>query len=181
MTAGSPGLRHGNPRALGYLNRLLAGPGYVESVEPELEPVLPDRFSGTIFVSDTLIQYDLYPCLYFMERTPDDVIAGSILVYRGGFDLPEISMARRANRGWWYLNHQQPALAVEEFAAAEPYVSARGDQLSLYSWALEAAGQPGKAREKYAEAAAAFVGKPADAQWRKAALARVAALQNRNN
>jgi 4-amino-4-deoxy-L-arabinose transferase-like glycosyltransferase len=161
--------------------RLLAGPGYVEAVQPELQPVLPDKFSGTIFISNTLIDYDLYPYLYFMQHAPDDVIAGSILVYHGDFDLPEVAAGRRANRGWWYLNHGQPALAVDEFAAAEPYLPARGDVHSLYGWALEAAGQPDKAREEYAEAAADYAGKPADTQWRKAALARVAALANRNN
>ena len=161
--------------------RLLAGPGYVEAVQPELEPVLPNKFSGTIFISNTLVDYDLYPYLSFLQRSPDDVIDGSVLVYHGDFDLPEIAAARRANRGWWYLNHQQAALAVAEFAAAEPYMNARGEGLSLYGWALEAAGQADQAREKYAEAAAAFAGKPADAQWRKAALARVAALTKRNH
>lgn len=161
--------------------RLLAGPTYVESVDQKLEPVLPDQFSGTIFISNTLIDYDLYPYLYFMRHRPDDVIAGSILVYHGEFDLPEVAAERRVSRGWWYLNHQQPTQAVTEFGAAEPYLSTRGDGLSLYGWALEAAGQPDEARGKYAEAAAAFAGRPADAQWRKAALARVAALTNRNH
>lgn len=158
--------------------RLLAGPGYVESIEPELEPTLPDRFSGPIFISNTLLDYDLYPYFYFMQRKPDAVIDGSILVYHGNFDLPEVAAARRVSRGWWYLNHQQPVLAVNEFAAAEPYMSTRGDGLSLYGWALEAAGQPDKARVKYAQAAEAYAGKPADVQWRNAALARVAALTN---
>jgi len=157
--------------------KLLAGPGYVEAADVELQPILPDGFSGTIFVSNTLIDYDLYPYLYFMRRTPDDVIAGGVLVYHGDFNLPEISAERRASRGWWYLNHQQAALAVEEFASAEPHVCARGNVRSLYAWALESAGRPSEARVKYEQAAADFAGKPADAQWRKAALERVAALR----
>lgn len=165
------------PPLAGLPCRMLAGPGYVEAGDTELAPILPERFSGTVFVSNTLVDYDLYPYRYFAEHPPNDVIAGSVLVYHGDFDLPEIAAERRASRGWWYLNHQQGAQGVEEFAAAEPHVVARGNMLSLYGWALEVAGRPADAREKYQEAADAFAGKPADAQWRKAALDRVAALR----
>jgi hypothetical protein len=164
------------PSRDGITCQTLAGPGYVEAVDTELQPILPDRFSGTVFVSNTLVDYDLYPYLYFMQHPPDDVIAGSVLVYHGDFNLPEIAAERRASRGWWYLNHQQPALAVEEFAAAEPGVVARGNMHALYGWALEAAGRPEEARVKYEQAAADFSGKPSDTQWRKAALDRAAAL-----
>jgi Dolichyl-phosphate-mannose-protein mannosyltransferase len=166
------------PSLAGLSCRMLAGPGYVESGETELPPILPEKFSGTVFVSNTLVDYDLYPYRYFLDHPPDDVIAGSVLVYHGDFDLPEIAAERRASRGWWYLNHQQGTQAVEEFAAAEPHVVARGNVLSLYGWALEVAGRPREAREKYEQAADDFAGKPADAQWRKAALERVAALQH---
>ena len=165
------------PSVEGLPCRLLAGPGYVEAVDPELQPILPEKFSGTVFVSNTLIDYDLYPYRYFLSHAPDDVIAGSILVYHGEFDLPEIAAERRASRGWWYLNHQQAAAAVEEFAAAEPHMVAPGNVRSLYGWALEAAGRPEEARMKYEQAAADFAGKPADAQWRKAALDRATALR----
>ncbi|MGB7435268.1 MAG: hypothetical protein WBR26_23855 [Candidatus Acidiferrum sp.] len=164
------------PSVEGLPCRALSGPGYVEASDTELPPILPEKFSGTVLVSNTLIDYDLYPYRYFMERAPDDEIDGSVLVYRGEFDLPEIAAGRRTSRGWWYLNHGQAALASEEFAAAEAHEVARGNMLALYGWALEAAGRPDEARGKYEEAAAAFAGKPADAQWRKAALDRVAAL-----
>ncbi|MGB2668734.1 MAG: phospholipid carrier-dependent glycosyltransferase [Candidatus Acidiferrum sp.] len=157
--------------------RLLAGPSYMEAADPELPPILPEKFSGTVFVSNTLIDYDLYPYLYFLRHPADDVVAGSVLVYHGDFDLPEIAAERRASRGWWYLNHQQAALAVGEFAVAEPHVVARGEVHSLYAWALEAAGRSTEARMKYEQAAADFAGKPADAQWCKAALDRAAALR----
>jgi hypothetical protein len=165
------------PLVEGLPCRVLAGPGYVEASDTELPPILPEKFSGTVFVSNTLIDYDLYPYLYFLQHAPDDVVAGSILVYHGEFNLPEIAAERRASRGWWYLNHGQAALAVEEFAAAEPYVVAQGNMRSLYGWALEAAGRPHEARVKYEQAAADFIGKPSDAQWRKAALDRAAALR----
>jgi hypothetical protein len=165
------------PLAEGLPCRLLAGPGYVEASDTELLPMLPDKFSGTVFVSVMLTDYDLYPYLYFAQHPPDDVIAGSVLVYHGDFDLPEIAAERRASRGWWYLNHGQPLLAVAEFAAAEPHMSAKGGFQSLYGWALEASGQPQQALLKYQQAATDYAGKPGDAQWRKAALDRVVALQ----
>jgi hypothetical protein len=165
------------PSVQGLPCRVLAGPGYVEASDTVLPPILPDKFSGTIFVSDPLIDYDLYPYQYFSQHAPDDVIAGSILVYHGEFNLPEIAAERRASRGWWYLNHGQAALAVDEFAAAEPHVVALGNMRSLYGWALEAAGRPEEARVKYEQAAADFLGKTSDAQWRKAALDRAAALR----
>jgi len=165
------------PTTEGLPCRLLAGPGYVEGADTELEPILGDEFSGTVLVSNTLIDYDLYPYLYFMRSTPDDVIAGSVLVYNGDFKLPEIAAERRVSRGWWYLNHQQASLALGEFAAAEPHAFSKGNMYSLYGWALEAAGRPVEARAKYELAAANFAGKPADAQWRRSALERAAALQ----
>jgi Dolichyl-phosphate-mannose-protein mannosyltransferase len=165
------------PSVAGLPCRILVGPGYVEAADTELPPILPEKFSGTILISNTLLDYDLYPYLYFADRAPDDVVAGSILVYHGSFDLPEIAAERRASRGWWYLNHQQPTQAVAEFAAAEPHISARGGIHSLYAWALLASGHPQEARIKYEQAAADYAGKPADAQWRKAALAAAAALR----
>jgi hypothetical protein len=164
------------PGLAGVPCQVLAGPGYVEAGEFELPPVLPQKFSGTVFVSNTLVDYDLYPYKYFMEHEPKDVIAGSVLVYEGDFNLPELAAERRVSRGWWYLNHEQGEQAVEEFASAELDVAAKGNALSLYGWALELAGRPKEAREKYEQAAEAFRGKPADAQWRKAVLNRVAAL-----
>jgi hypothetical protein len=168
------------PSVEGLSCRSLAGPGYVEAGDTELPPILPDNFSGTVFVSNTLIDYDLYPYNCFWQHAPDDVVDGSILVYHGDFNLPEIAAERRASRGWWYLNHGQAALAVEEFAAAEPHVAARGNMRSLYAWALEAAGRPQEARLKYEQAAADFLGKPSDAQWRKASLDAAARLAQQN-
>jgi hypothetical protein len=165
------------PSVAGLPCRTLAGPGYVEAGDAELPPILPEKFSGTVFISNTLLDYDIYPYLFFAKREPDDVIAGSILVYHADFDVPEIAAERRASRGWWYLNHQQATQAVEEFAAAEPHAFGKGGIHSLYAWALLAAGRSQEARRMYEQAAVDYVGKPADAQWRKSDLAAAAALR----
>jgi hypothetical protein len=135
------------PSVAGLPCRMLAGPGYVEAGDTELPPIVPEKFSGTIFVSDTLVDYDIYPYLYFAKREPDDVIAGSVLVYRGDFDVPEIAAERRAARGWWFLNHRQANEAVEEFAAAVPHALGKGGIHSLSAWALLAAGPPARSTQ----------------------------------
>jgi 4-amino-4-deoxy-L-arabinose transferase-like glycosyltransferase len=165
-----------NPKQASLPCQELAGPSFVEAAGTELPPVLDEKFSGTVFVSNLLTNYDIFPYRYFLVHPPDDVIAGSVLVYHGDFDLPEIAAERRVARGWWYLNHQQAPQAVQEFAAAEEHVAAPGILHSLYGWALEASGRPVEAREKYVQAAEDYAGRPADAAARNAALERVAAL-----
>jgi 4-amino-4-deoxy-L-arabinose transferase-like glycosyltransferase len=165
-----------SPAQAGLPCRALAGPSFLEATGTELPPVLDETFSGTVFVSNLLTNYDIFPYRYFLKHPPDDVIAGSVLVFHGEFDCPKIAAERRVARGWWYLNHQQPQQAVEEFAAAEENVEAPGILHSLYGWALEASGRPAEAREKYERAAEDYSERPADAGARKAALERVAAL-----
>ena len=164
------------PTHAGLPCRLLASPSFLEAADTDLPPLLPEHFSGTIFVSNALTNYDIFPYRYFLQHPPNDLVAGSVLVFHGDFHLPEIAAERHVSRGWWFLNHQQAPQAVEEFAAAEPYVASPGILHSLYGWALEASGRPAEARTRYAQAAADFAGKPAFANSRKASLARAKAL-----
>jgi hypothetical protein len=167
-----------NPAQVGLPCRALSGPSFVEATGTGLPPVLTEKFFGTVFVSSLLTNYDIFPYGYFLKHAPDGVIAGSVLVYHGDFDLPEIAAERRVARGWWYLNHKQASQAVEEFGAAEGHVAASGILHSLYGWALEASGRPAEARQKYELAAEDYAGRPADAGARKVALERVAALNS---
>jgi|HubBroStandDraft_6_1064221.scaffolds.fasta_scaffold00711_3 4-amino-4-deoxy-L-arabinose transferase-like glycosyltransferase len=167
-----------DPRQVGLPCLALTGPSFVEAAGTELPPLLREKFSGAVFVSNLLTNYDIFPYGYFLKRPPDDVIAGSVLVYHGVFDLPEIAAERRVARGWWYLNHQRAQQALEEFDVAEGHVAAPGILHSLYGWALEASGRPAEARRKYELAAEDYAGRPADAGARKAALERVAALSS---
>lgn len=59
--------------------------------------ILPEKFSATVFVSNTLIDYDL-------QHAPDDVIAGTC----------EKLWPSEEHRAV-YLNHGQAAMAVIEF------------------------------------------------------------------
>lgn len=166
-----------DPVHAGLPCRELPSPSFIEAAEPELPEVIPEKFSGTIFISNTLTNYSLFPYGYFRRHPPDGVIAGSVLVFHGEFDLPEIAAERHISRGWWYLNHQQPAMAVDEFAAAEPHAAFPGLLHGLYGWALEATGKPDEARAKYAQVVEDYAGMPAYESGRKAALARVQALR----
>jgi hypothetical protein len=167
-----------DPANFGIPCRALAGPSFLEAAHKELPPVLPEKVSGTLFISNILTNYAIFPYTNFLELTPDDVIDGSVLVFHGDFDLPQVAAERHVGRGWWYLYHQQGPQAADEFAQAEPHVASPGILEGLYGWALEASGRPAEAREKYALAAKANEGKPAYAQARKSALARVAALSD---
>ena len=165
-----------NPAHAGLPCRQLAGPSFIEAAQPDLPDLLQERFSGTLFISNTLTNYSIFPYHAFLGRQPDDVIAGSVLVFHGDFSLPEIAAERHVSRGWWFLNHQRPAEAVPEFAAAEPHVAFPGILHGLYGWALEATGNPAEARAKYAQAADDFTGMPSYAAARAANLSRVQAL-----
>jgi len=165
-----------NPAHAGLPCRQLAGPSFIEAAQPDLPDLLPERFSGTLFISNTLTNYSIFPYHSFLGRQPDDVIAGSVLVLHGDFFLPEIAAERHVSRGWWFLNHQQSAEAVEEFAAAEPHVAFPGILHGLYGWALEASGKPAEARAKYAQAADDLAGMPSYEAARAANLSRVQAL-----
>lgn len=57
--------------------------------------LLPERFSGTVFVSNALTNLRDFPYRYFLEPPSDDGIAGSVLVFHGDFDLPEVAAERR--------------------------------------------------------------------------------------
>jgi hypothetical protein len=165
-----------NPDHAGLPCKQLASPSFIEAAQPDLPGLLPERFSGTLFISNTLTNYSIFPYNWFLTHQPDDVIAGSVLVFHGDFRLPEIAAERHVSRGWWFLNHQQPAQAAEEFAAAEPHVAFPGILHGLYGWALEASGKPAEARAKYAQAADDLAGMPSYEAARAANLARVHAL-----
>jgi 4-amino-4-deoxy-L-arabinose transferase-like glycosyltransferase len=93
------------PDAVGLPCGLLPAPMFLEIAEPDLPPPASPRFAGTVFVSATLAQRAVFGYQAFGARPPDDVIAGSVLVFRGSFDLPEVAALRNGSRGWWLLNH----------------------------------------------------------------------------
>jgi hypothetical protein len=167
-----------NPSRAGIPCRQLTSPSFIEAALPDLPAVLPEKFSGTIFVSNTLTNYRIFPYSYFHLHPPADIIAGSVLVFHGDFELSEVAAERHISRGWWFLNHQQPAQAVDEFAVAEPHAAFPGILHGLYGWALEATGKPAEARAKYAQAAEEQAGMPAYAAARAASLANVERLRD---
>lgn len=167
--------------ALGVPCHLLTGPVFLESSDPSLPDVLPDRFEGTVLISAPLTDYDLFPYGDFLRLKPDDVIDGGVLVFHGRFDIPQIAADRRVARGWWYLNHGKPSQAAEEFALAEAHAHSRGILHSLYAWALMSTGHLPEARTKCLQAAEDFANKPAYASARQSALKQAAEIEKMLN
>ena len=127
------------PQLAGIPCRALAGPMFLEAWDWELPPPLPDHFDGPILLSSTLTNLGLFGYGRFLDRPPDDVIGAGVYVYRGSFDLPEIAAERRGARGWWFMNHQQPQKAVEEFRIAVEHAHPQSLARGLYGWALQSA------------------------------------------
>jgi hypothetical protein len=130
------------PQKEGVPCKSLPGPWFIEAADPVLPEVMPEHFEGTILISASLLDYDLFPYGSFWSRSPRDVIAGSVLVFQGSFDSEQIAAERRLARGWWFLNHDDAAHAVEELAIAEQHAHTPGQVHSVLAWARERAGVP---------------------------------------
>jgi hypothetical protein len=158
------------PSAVGVPCRPLPRPAFLEVSDRSLQPIMSDRFSGDVFVSTTLTNYDIFPDVAFRHVTPTDLVDGSTLVFHGNFDMPQIAAERRIARGWWYLIHGQPQQAVPELTAAARHAQSPGIAHSLLGWALQASGQLDEARLAYEQAGQDFAGRPADESARRSAL-----------
>jgi hypothetical protein len=83
--------------------------------------VVPQRIEGTLLISSLTasgIEWEneeLNPYREFLKRRPDDVIDGSILVFRGTFDLPGVAAVQHiANAN--HLNDQKKFAAARDEA-----------------------------------------------------------------
>ena len=86
----------------------------------QLPPVIDDNFEGTVIIQPFAAAWSS-AYIPFLNRTPDEIhAAGTILVYRGKFDISEIAAQRRFDRGLRMIG-TDPAGARAEFAAAEPH------------------------------------------------------------
>jgi 4-amino-4-deoxy-L-arabinose transferase-like glycosyltransferase len=88
-------------------------------LSPNLPPVLPDGFAGTLIVQPLTVTWsDVY--LPFVTGKPDEVRgAGTFLIYHGSFDLKKLAALRRLDRGMYMLvRMHDPRHALEEFTAA---------------------------------------------------------------
>jgi hypothetical protein len=126
------------PQQAGIPCQSLAGPAFLEAGGSAPPPPIPERFGGTVLISASLLDNDLYPYRWFRSRRPDAVIAAGVLVFHGEFDRPEIAAERRMARGWWFLLHDQPGPAIPELAAAAPHANSRSVLHALWGWAQAA-------------------------------------------
>ncbi len=128
-----------------------------------LQPVLPDRLTGTLYVQPLAASFsDTYS--QWLTHKPDEVLSnGTILVYRGDFDLRELAALRRYQRGWFLLNlRRSPNAAIEEFAAAEAFCpkSSRIDLEMMYTSALYSLGSMQEAQQHAESLLALTAGQP---------------------
>jgi 4-amino-4-deoxy-L-arabinose transferase-like glycosyltransferase len=88
-------------------------------VSGEVPPIISGHFEGTLLIQPMAVSWSsAYASL--VNRKPDEVAAhGTILVFKGKFEMPEIAALRRLNRGMLMFFMRNPAGAIEEFAAAE--------------------------------------------------------------
>jgi len=126
------------PESLGIPCQALAGPFYLEAMDPTLPPPIPDRFGGVVLISAVMLDYDLYPYRWFRARAPDAVIGAGVLVFRGEFDRPEVAAERHISRGWWLMRHDRPAEAAADLAASAAHANSPAIQHWLAGWAAQA-------------------------------------------
>ena len=122
----------------------LGGPYYLEATDTTLPPPLPDHFQGTVLISVGLLDYSLYPYAKFFQCKPDAVVGGSVLVFHGSFDMPEVAADREAARGWWLLNHNDASGAVAELTAAQKHLRDPAIVDSVLAWAKAVAAHRGR-------------------------------------
>lgn len=103
--------------------------------------------AGSIYVSSKVNPY-----ARFQSTTPDEIIDGGVLIFRGDIPMQEAASASRVLEVWNLLSQHQPALARAEEAAqiAPDYIYGQ--------WALgdaaAAAGNKDEARTAYQKALA---------------------------
>ena len=90
-----------------------------DMLSPDLSPILPDAFTGTLIVQPLTVSWsDAY--IPLVAGKPDEVRgAGTFLIYHGSFDLKKFAALRRLYRGTYILRRMHdPRHALDEFTAA---------------------------------------------------------------
>ena len=114
--------------------------------------VLPAQFTGTILLQPAAVLWtDAY--LPFLRTKPDAAFAhGSVLVYRGTFEMRTLAAASHLYRGiWMLLLAHDPQTAIKEFAAADQDcpTSDRPLHEQMYGTALLQMHRPEEARSHF--------------------------------
>lgn len=117
-------------------------------------PVVPPQVDGPVFISSTEIAGTYWrgeldnPYFSFQRRPPSAVIAGSILVYDGKVDVPEVSALTHEDRAASLLAAQQLAPALAEAEAAVAIAPNRPAAHVARGNVLAALGRTAEAREE---------------------------------
>jgi 4-amino-4-deoxy-L-arabinose transferase-like glycosyltransferase len=118
----------------------------------------PPVIEGTVFVSATEMSgqawgpEELNPYEQFRTLTPVECLAGSILVYRGRFQVPLAAALSRLGEAVALANHGELDAAVAEVRAAESLAPHSVDVQFVLGRVLRAAAHSAESREAFANA-----------------------------
>ena len=104
-------------------SKCLELPNFVADIyAPQVRAAVAERFEGTLVVQPLAASWSS-AYVPLLRRKPDEIHGkGTILVYRGSFDIPEIAALSHLYRGFYYFERlQDPVHALEEFGLAEKH------------------------------------------------------------
>lgn len=148
-----PMLTHVDPRDVGIPCRLLQG-----SSRWGIAPPHPAVVEGTVLVSASEMSGqnwgpgELNPYGIFAERVPDAIIANSILVFSGRFEIPVAAASNRARRAEEFLADTLPERALEEARQAVAIAPSSAEAQAIMCQVLAAAGRTPEALSYCAKA-----------------------------
>jgi hypothetical protein len=145
--------------------------------------LLPESFTGRIILQPTAVVWtDAY--LPFLRRKPDETFAnGSVLVYKGTFDLRELGAVRRMNRGMRMMFlARDPQHAITELAAVEGNIPAMNRPMydDAYGIALMQLGRAQDAKMHFQRVLALTKDHPGFRSQREMALNALKQLQQKS-
>jgi hypothetical protein len=137
-----PMLTHVDPRDLGIPCRLLQG-----SSRSGIAPPHPAVVEGTVLVSASELSGqnwgpgELSAYGFLADSVPDAIIANSILVFSGRFEVPVAAASNRARRAEKFLADSLPGQAIEEAREAIAITPSSAEAQAMMCQVFAAAGR----------------------------------------
>ncbi|HEY0795646.1 MAG TPA: glycosyltransferase family 39 protein [Acidisarcina sp.] len=123
-------------------------------------PPTPSSIDGTILISATEANGDYWgpgdinPYMQFLHLRPDAMIANSILVFHGRFDVPVLSALAHLSAANQLATQHQLAAALTEAQTAVTFAPKSAEAQAVLGNILTQLGQPNEARRAYQTAVA---------------------------
>ncbi|MDE2183331.1 MAG: glycosyltransferase family 39 protein [Alphaproteobacteria bacterium] len=122
------------------------------------QPPVPPRITGVVLVSgseadgDYWGPGDLNPYAQFLYRHPDAEIADSVLVFRGSFDVPELSAMAHMSAAQQLANRKQWSQALREIDTAVALWPKSAEAQATSGNILLAMNRPSEAKQAFQKA-----------------------------